>query len=132
MNSFNHYAYGSIGDWLYRVVAGIDLDEAEPAYKRIVIRPQPGDGLEWVNAELDSMYGKIRSAWKKDGDKLTLDVVIPANTTAKIWLPGSDADVTVSESGTALSEAEGIEDVQASEQGMVVTVGSGTYSFVIE
>src|SRR5690606_10940051 len=59
MNSFNHYAYGAIGEWLYRVVAGIEVDPAAPGYKRFHIQPQPGGQLSYVNASLDSMYGRI-------------------------------------------------------------------------
>ena len=63
MNSFNHYAYGAIGAWMYAVVGGIDLDPDQPGYKHIIMHPQPGGGLTYAKAELHSMYGIIRSAW---------------------------------------------------------------------
>ncbi|MNJ47866.1 Bacterial alpha-L-rhamnosidase [compost metagenome] len=130
MNSFNHYAYGAIGDWLYRVVAGIDLDETVPAYKRIVIKPQPGEGLHWADGRLESMYGMIRSAWHKlDDGKLRLDVTVPVNTTAEILLPVASDESQVTESGKPLNQAEGIEKVETVEQGIRVTIGSGSYTF---
>jgi len=82
--SYNHYAYGAVGDWLYRVVAGIDTDG--PGYKKIIIHPHPGGGLTWVNASYKCSYGKIVSNWKVTGDKTYLDVQIPPKTTATIYL----------------------------------------------
>ena len=72
MNSFNHYAYGAIGEWLYRVVAGIEIDEAQPGYKHILIQPHPGGGLTFVQANLRSMYGQIRSHWQISNKKSTI------------------------------------------------------------
>ncbi len=88
MNSFNHYAYGAIGDWLYRVVAGIDADPAQPGYKHILLKPQPDPGLTYARAALDSLYGKIVSDWRIEGGKFEWDVVIPPNTSATVTLPG--------------------------------------------
>jgi alpha-L-rhamnosidase len=99
MNSFNHYAYGAIGAWLYAHVAGIQA--AEPGYKKIRIAPQPGGGLTWAKATLNTLYGKISSDWKLEGDALSLTVTVPPNTTCEVVLPG----------------------------GAVHHVGPGTYSF---
>lgn len=88
MNSFNHYAYGAIGEWMYNTAAGIELDPDEPGYKHIIIRPQPGEGLTWAKAELVSRYGKIACSWKVDGGKLKVDIKIPPNTRATVILPG--------------------------------------------
>ena len=88
MNSFNHYAYGAIGDWLYRVVAGIEADPAQPGYKHILLQPQPGPGLTHARASLDSMYGSIVSDWRIENGRFEWDVVIPPNTDAKVTLPG--------------------------------------------
>jgi alpha-L-rhamnosidase len=87
MNSFNHYAYGAIGDWLYRVAAGIDTYDSAPGYKKIRIMPHPTDSLTYMNADLDTYYGHISSHWKHEGGHLTLDVTIPINTTATIYIP---------------------------------------------
>ncbi len=78
MNSFNHYAYGAIGDWMYRVMAGIDIDEAAPGYKHIVIQPQPGGGFTSVKASHKSLYGEVASAWTRDGSTFTLTTDVPA------------------------------------------------------
>lgn len=90
MNSFNHYAYGAIGEWLYTYVAGIKLDEDKPGYKHFFLEPHPGGGLSNATAEFDSMYGKIKSAWKTEGGNFVYDVEIPANTTATVILPNSE------------------------------------------
>ncbi len=89
MNSFNHYAYGAIGEWLYTYVSGIQIDKENPAYKHFVLAPHPGGDLTNANAEFDSMYGKIKSAWKIEGNRIIYDMEIPANTTATVVLPRS-------------------------------------------
>src|SRR5690606_614689 len=88
MNSFNHYAYGAIGDWMYSVVAGIDLDPAEPGYRHVLIRPQPGGGLTSVRANLDTGYGEVASGWTREGERFELTVTVPPNTRATVRLPG--------------------------------------------
>jgi len=129
MNSYNHYAYGAIGDWLYRRVAGIDLADGTAGYKQIVIRPEPGEGLSWAEGKLETMYGAVRSHWKRSDDgAMTLEVEIPANATAEIRLPGASADA-VSESGSALGSAEGVGGVSQGEGYVSVAVGSGRYAF---
>lgn len=129
MNSFNHYAYGAIGDWLYRVVAGIDTDEQQPGYKRVIIRPQPGDGLIWAEGRIDTMYGEVSCRWTKLNDeRLDIQVVIPPNTTAEIRLPYAP-ESGVTESGTVLKEAAGISSVKTMDRGVTFNAGSGTYSF---
>lgn len=85
MVSFNHYAYGAVGDWLYRRVAGIEM--AAPAYRQFSINPQPGGGLTWAKAELDTVYGKIKSHWKISGGNFMLDVSVPVNTQCSVTLP---------------------------------------------
>ncbi|HEX7056717.1 MAG TPA: family 78 glycoside hydrolase catalytic domain [Bacilli bacterium] len=90
MNSYNHYAYGSIGEWFYRIVAGIDTDEDRPVYKHIRFRPHPVAGWSFAKAVLQTLYGEVRSEWavnEADSGLLTLSVAIPANTTATIELP---------------------------------------------
>ncbi len=87
MNSFNHYAYGAVGDWLYRKVAGMDIDPAVPGFKSIIIKPHPGGEMNNVSASHDSPYGKVSSAWEiKDGN-FTLTVDVPVNTTATFMYP---------------------------------------------
>ena len=88
MNSLNHYAYGSIGDWMYEKLAGIQL--VEPGYKVINIEPQFMKGLTEVDATFESVYGTIRSAWSCKDGKITVDITIPPNTVAYIKLPEKD------------------------------------------
>ncbi|WP_035154864.1 alpha-L-rhamnosidase [Cohnella thermotolerans] len=129
MNSYNHYAYGAIGDWMYRYVAGLDLDETEAAYKRIRIAPRISSGLlAYARASLSSPYGKIESGWSAVGNEVAVEATIPANASAEVILYGADAD-SVKESGCGLTDAEGIRSVSPTEEGLRVTVGSGTYRF---
>jgi alpha-L-rhamnosidase len=90
MNSFNHYSYGAIGEWMYRVVAGIDMDPSVPGYKKIRIKPQPGGDLTYAKASLETGYGKVAVDWKIKDGKFSMDVEIPANTTAEIFVPAND------------------------------------------
>ncbi|MGN1019180.1 MAG: alpha-L-rhamnosidase C-terminal domain-containing protein, partial [Aristaeellaceae bacterium] len=86
MNSFNHYAYGAIGEWLYRVVAGIEIDEAIPGYKHAILAPCPGGNLAWASGSYESVYGTVSTAWALQQDAVTLTVRVPFNTTASIIL----------------------------------------------
>ena len=126
MNSLNHYAYGAIGDWMFKEVAGIQ--PAEPGYKTIRLEPVPGGGLDHVRGLLISPYGKIESSWMIDEEGFHLTVEIPANTSAKIKLPNADlSDVT--ESGTPLDQVTGIEHAEQDGNVVVIHAGSGRYSF---
>ncbi len=87
MNSFNHYSLGSVGQWLYANVGGIDLDPAQPAYKRLIIRPRPGGSLTSARASLDTPYGRVQTDWNTKDGKFALDVTIPVNTRATVILP---------------------------------------------
>jgi alpha-L-rhamnosidase len=87
MNSFNHYSLGSIGEWLFRHVAGIELDEREAGFKRFVLRPFPGGGLKFAKASYDSMHGEIRSEWSRQGEHFVWTVRVPPNTTAQAHIP---------------------------------------------
>jgi alpha-L-rhamnosidase len=90
MNSFNHYAYGAIGSWLYSVAAGIELDPERPGYKHILFRPAPGGGLTHAKASVDSPYGKVISDWHIVDGCFEWDILVPPNTTATVYLPGED------------------------------------------
>jgi alpha-L-rhamnosidase len=129
MNSFNHYAFGSVGEWLFDTVAGIATSENAPGYKQIVIRPQPGPGLTSARAHYHSLHGPITTDWRKDGDRFTLAVTIPANTTATIYVPAPD-NARVTESGKPAERAADVTLLQRESGFAVYTVGSGTYRFV--
>ena len=82
----NHYAYGAVGDWLYRVVAGIEA--IEPGYKKIKIEPHVGGGITWMKASYDCSHGRIVSQWKIKGKQVFMHVEIPKGTNAIISVPG--------------------------------------------
>jgi alpha-L-rhamnosidase len=107
MNSYNHYAYGAVGEWMYATVAGIDLDPQQPGYKCIVIRPQPGGGLTAARASLLSPFGRIESDWRIDAGRIRLAVSIPPNTTATVQVPTADP-ATITEGGRAITAASGL------------------------
>lgn len=128
MNSFNHYALGSVGAWLYETVAGLGLDPAQPGFKHILIRPRPGGGLSWARAEFESLYGRIVSAWHLAGVEFRLQLVIPPNTTATVWLPiASPRDIR--EGRMAAVSAEGVRFLRTEGACTVLQVGSGSYEF---
>ncbi len=128
MNSFNHYAYGAIGEWLYRVVAGIEIDTGKPGYKHSIIQPHPGGGLTYAKASHQSMYGAIVSGWELKGNQLLVTVEIPTNTTASVNLPGAKLE-TVTERGEPLSGTQGILRSAQASHAAVIEVGSGHYEF---
>jgi alpha-L-rhamnosidase len=128
MNSFNHYAYGAIGEWLYTRVAGIRIDEEHPGYAHVIIAPHPGGGLTEARASHQSPYGEVVSGWKVTGGTMTLEVVVPPNATASVHLPGASVgDVT--EGAVPAAEAEGVSDVAQAEGEVTLKVGSGRYTF---
>jgi len=129
MNSFNHYAYGAIGEWMYRVVAGLEIDEKAPGYKHILIRPQPGGGLTQANASVESMYGKVTSGWEIADGKLTVRIEAPANTTATVRLPKAKLE-EVSEGGKSLAGRGDISGARQAGDAVVLEVGPGKYEFV--
>jgi alpha-L-rhamnosidase len=128
MNSFNHYSLGSVGEWLYRYVAGIDLDRETPGYGRIVIRPRPGGGLTHARGEYDSVRGTIVSAWSIEGDEFNLGITIPPNTTATVHVPVT-GEAGISEGGKPVEYAEGAEVLSMGEGEVILAVGSGDYEF---
>jgi alpha-L-rhamnosidase len=131
MNSFNHYAYGAVGDWLYRVVAGIELDPHAPGYKRILIQPQPGGQLTYARARLDSLYGRIESKWTLEDDEFQLAVTIPANTEGIVHVPARSVD-DITEQGQALNQVVGIREIRQEGETVVFTLGSGHYQFSVK
>lgn len=127
MNSFNHYAYGSVGEWMFGTMAGIDTDGA--GFKKIMIHPRPGGGIKWTKASYDSIRGLIETKWEFDGDDLKLDVTVPANTAATVYVAAkSEGDVT--EGGSSASKSQGVKFLRMEGNSAVYEVGSGKYSFV--
>ena len=128
MNSFNHYAYGAVGAWMYAVIGGIDLDPDQPGYKHIVMCPRPGGGLTYARAELKSMYGMIRSSWTQEKGVFDWHITIPANTTATVYIPAEDVSY-VTESGQPVKNSDGVTFLRTENGFTVFRVMSGSYFF---
>ena len=128
MNSFNHYSLGSVGEWLFRHVAGIELDPEIPGFQKFILRPFVGDGLDFARASYRTMHGEITSEWKRDGGKLSWSVRIPANTTAKIFIPSLPNSV-VTENGVALEKTVGLRVIGREEDFLICEAVSGVYTF---
>lgn len=130
MNSFNHYAFGAVGEWMMRTLAGIEPDEEHPGWERFSIHPRPGSQLSFVRAEHDTIRGKIASSWKREGGEFHLDVTIPPNTRATVFVPAKDA-ASVTEGGRPLAEAAPhARFVEMRGPAAVLDVAAGTYRFV--
>lgn len=128
MNSFNHYAFGAVAEYLYSGVGGIAADS--PGYKTIRIRPIIRDGLTWAKTGFDSMYGRIATSWKKEQGRLSLEVTVPANTSATVYVPALD-EASVRESGKPISRALGVRFLRMEKGDAVFAVEPGTYRFEI-
>ena len=128
MNSFNHYAFGAVGAWMYADIGGIDLDPDQPGYKNMFMHPQPGGELTYAKARLQSMNGLIRSEWTLHNNTFDWLITVPANTTATVFVPALDVS-SVNEDGRAVAEAQGITFLRMQNGFAVFTVESGSYSF---
>ncbi len=128
MNSFNHYAYGAIGDWMYREMVGLDTYEDGVGYKHIKIQPHIGGGFTFATASLQTNYGKLSNSWKVQDGQVMMDVEIPVNTTATVYIPATDAGA-IKEGGKALSQVNDIKIKDTADGYMPVELGSGLYHF---
>jgi alpha-L-rhamnosidase len=126
MNSFNHYAYGSIGEWLYRVVAGINT--GEPGYRHVALRPRPGGDMTYAEASYTSSHGLIRSGWHREENVTRYDVTVPSNTTATLEIPTADPD-RIYEGDFPADKAKGVTWIKYEGGFAVYHLESGTYSF---
>ena len=127
MNSFNHYAYGAIGEWLYTYVAGIKIDTENPGYKHFFLAPHPGGGLTNAKATFKSVYGEIKSAWKIEGANMIYEVTVPANTSATVSLPAANLDKVLL-NNTAL-KVDKSKNAKQDKNIVTMRLGSGNYSF---
>ena len=128
MNSFNHFAIGSVGEWIYRIILGINLKENNPGYKHIIIHPHPKGPLNWVKGSYDSIHGKIEIEWQKLDDSFEFKISIPANTSTTVYLPTTDKD-TIKESGIVIKELDSIEFIKVENETTIIKINSGTYNF---
>lgn len=127
MNSFNHYSYGAIGEWMYSHIAGIKDDADAPAYKHFILSPHVGGNLTWCKAKYNTLYGEITSYWKIDGKKFVYNVEIPVNTSATVVLPNC-----IVANVSCMYEDKNIK-IEASQDGKNVKIrlGSGKYNIVV-
>lgn len=126
MFSKNHPMFGSVGEWFYRSLLGIN--EGAPGFKKIVIKPQPAGDLHQAQGEFRSVYGTIGSAWRIDEKGLELTVDIPVNTRAEVWIPQTHGTV-ITEGGKPLDQVAEIANIRSVGGYTVVETGSGTYRF---
>jgi alpha-L-rhamnosidase len=119
---------GHITEWFYAGLAGIQADPAAPGWKKFIIKPAVVGDLTWVKAHYDSPYGRIVSNWKLEAGKLTMDVTVPPNTTATIFVTAKDA-ASVTESGKPATKAVGLKFLRMENNAAVYAIGSGTYQF---
>jgi alpha-L-rhamnosidase len=128
MNSLNHYAYGAIGDWMYRSMTGLDTYEDGPGYKHSRIKPHVGGGFSAASASLDTYYGTLASKWKTGPERILFDIEIPANTKSTVFIPAINAD-DVTEGEKPLAQVPGIKLLPVEEGYVVLEVGSGSWHF---
>jgi alpha-L-rhamnosidase len=128
MNSFNHYSYGAVGEWMFRTILGINFDETNPAYKHFFIKPQPGGSLTWAKGSYESIRGTIAVDWKIKNKKLELNVETPANTTVTILIP-CDAPEELAKSVAAKYK---LNRATVKTNAFEVEVNGGIYNFVAD
>lgn len=124
MNSFNHYSFGAVGEYLYGAVGGIT--PASPGYKTIRIQPVVGDGLTWAHTDYNSVRGLVSTAWTNTGSQFNLETVIPPNTTAQVYILTTNT-AGITENGVPAASAPGVTYVGTSNSLAVFNVGSGHY-----
>ncbi|WP_225992768.1 glycoside hydrolase family 78 protein [Actinomadura rudentiformis] len=127
MNSFNHYALGSIGEWLYQGVAGLAQTPGSAGYRELLVRPRPGD-LTWARASYESVRGMIRTSWTRADGVLRLEVSVPPGATAIVHVPTGDPG-GVRESGVAVADATGVQVIGTEARTLLCRVTSGNYRF---
>jgi alpha-L-rhamnosidase len=128
MNSFNHYSFGSVGEWLYRYVLGIDQEDGTAGFRSLLLRPHPGGPLTWARGSYRSVRGVIRTGWEVSGGQFTFRVEVPPNVTASVRVPSARA-AEVYDAAGGLCGSVGSFPGAAGVQEAVFRVGSGTHEF---
>jgi alpha-L-rhamnosidase len=129
MNSFNHYSFGAVGQWMIAYSLGIQCNQ--PGFKHFILQPEydPTGEMTWAKGHYDSMYGRISNAWKIDNGTLIYSATVPANTTATLFIPAASENA-VTENGKPAAEAEGISFVKYEDGKAVYELASGSYEFI--
>jgi len=131
MNSFNHYSYGAIGDWMYRNMVGLDTYEDGVGYKHSKIQPHIGGDFKNAEASLDTYYGKLSCSWVIEKEKKSMKVHIPFNTHSTVFIPSNSIE-SVTENGTLLSSLKDIKIVEFKDGYVQIEIGAGDYKFEIK
>jgi len=126
--SLNHWTHSAVSEWLWRNVAGLNPDEEHPGYRSFTIRPRPSRQVKWCQASYDSIRGQIVSDWKCDAHNFALNLTVPPNTTATVYLPASGF-AAVTESGKPVAQSQGVTLLHAEDGLVVLQVESGSYEF---
>jgi hypothetical protein len=126
--SQNHFMLGQINEWFFHDLAGIQSDPSAPGFKKIIIKPAIVGDLTWVKAHYDSIHGRITSEWKRSADRVTLNVVIPANTVATIYIPARDAE-SVLENGKSMARSSEVRLLRTERGVAVFELVPGSYEF---
>ncbi len=129
MNSFNHYAFGSVGQWMYQTIAGINWDTANPGYQHIILRPQPGGGLTRASASLDSVRGLIESNWQLKDHQFHWHATVPPTATATAYIPSTDF-ANVEEGGRKIADNDQTTMIDRKDKTLVLKLSPGSYDFV--
>ncbi|MBE0540976.1 MAG: glycoside hydrolase family 78 protein [Verrucomicrobia bacterium] len=123
MNSFNHWAFGAVGEWMWRNIAGLNPDETQPGWKHFTIAPKPGGGVTWARAEYQSIRGRIACDWKIESGNVSVHVLVPPNTTATLYLPTTDAT-------RIIESSKAIPLIRFTPEGARIELESGRYEFI--
>jgi alpha-L-rhamnosidase len=122
---------GSIDAWFYKYISGIQLNEDNPAYAVFTVKPTILKGLEFANAELETIKGTVSSSWKKEAGKFVLNVEVPFNTRANVFVPGPQS-AELMENGDLAKDIDGLKYIEYSNGAHQIQVHSGRYSFTID
>ena len=128
MNSFNHYSYGAIGDWLYKKLVGIDTYDDGVGYQHSKIQPHPFSGITYASASLETYYGTLASSWNLGNGLLTIHANIPANTHSTIFIPAKEV-ADIKEDGKAIAENKELKVIGKENGYIVINATSGSYYF---
>jgi hypothetical protein len=126
-SSQDHFMLGAAEEWFYRGLGGIDFDLSRENDDRITLRPHVLKNIDWVKCSYDSKLGLIRSSWRRDGSTITIDVTVPANTVATVWIPLANDKTLVS--GDGLPE---VKTLQKTSDSIAYRITSGNYRFVMQ
>ena len=128
--SFNHFCFGSVVEWLYRYLAGIDLEPQDAGFRRLRIRPRIGPGLDHVQAHYDSIRGPVKTRWDLHGSDVTLAVTLPPGARAEVHVPAPHPD-RVRESGFRAATSPGVRFLRMEAGAAVFETAAGDYVFTV-